>query len=105
MKNNTIAVFENWWKQYKVKKWDIVTLEKLDKKEWDSFEIKKVLLTFDENKIEVWTPFVNSVIKAQVLESWKWEKVRVFKMKSKKRFSRLYWHRQPYTKVQILSIS
>lgn len=99
-----IAVFENWWKQYKVKAWDVVTLEKLDKKEWDIIDIKKVLLAFVDKKIEIWTPFVGRTIQAKVLENWRWDKIRVYKMKSKKRYSRTYWHRQSYTKIEVLSI-
>ena len=102
-----IAIFENWWKQYKVKVWDIVILEKIEKEAWEKFEIKKVLLVFDENdseKIEIWVPFTKTTIKAQIVESWKWDKVRVIKFKSKKRYSRNNGHRQPFTKIEILSI-
>ena len=102
-----IAIIDNWGKQYKVKKWDIVELEKIEVEEGKTIEIKKVLMVIDEkdeSKSEVWKPFVAKTVKAKVLENWKWDKTRVFKMKSKKRYSRLYGHRQPYTKVEIVSV-
>ena len=103
-----IAIIENWGKQYKVKKWDSVVLEKIDKKEWETIEIKKVLLVFDEkdeSKTQIWEPFVNVSVMAKIIENWTWDKIRVFKMKAKKRYSKTYWHKQPYTKVEILSIA
>ena len=79
-----IAIFENWWKQYKVKVWDKVILEKIEKEDWEEIVIKKVLLVFDENdseKIEIGTPFTKTTIKAKIIESWKWDKIRVIKFK------------------------
>jgi len=99
-----IAIFENWGKQYKVQKWDFVNLEKIEKKEWETFEIKKVLLAFDDKKTEVWTPFVSKTIKVKIIEQWRADKITVFKMKAKKRYSKKYWHRQPFTKVEVLEI-
>ena len=103
-----IAVFANWWKQYQVKAWDEVILEKIEKKDGEVIEIKQVLLTFDDKdykSIDVGKPFTKNVIKAEIIESWKWEKIKVFKMKAKKRYSTNKWHRQPYTKIKILSIA
>lgn len=98
------AIFENWGKQYKVQKWDIVNLEKIEKKEGETIEIKKVLASFDDKKAEIWTPFVWVTIKAKIIEQGRADKVTVFKMKSKKRYSKKYGHRQPFTKVEILEI-
>ena len=47
-----IAIFKNWWKQYKCTKWDIITLEKIEKEVWTKIEIKKVLMAFDDKNIE-----------------------------------------------------
>ena len=102
-----IAVFENWWKQYQIKVWDKINIDKINKKEWEEIEIKKVLLVFDEKdykKVEIWTPFVDIKIKAKIIENWKLDKIRVFKMKPKKRCSSNYWHKQDFTKIEILSI-
>ena len=102
-----IAIFDNWGKQYKVKKWDFVELEKMDEKEGDTILIKKVLLVFDEKdetKVQIWEPFVDITIKAKIVENGTWDKIRVFKMKSKKNYSRTYGHKQPFTKIEILSI-
>lgn len=99
-----IAIFKNWWKQYKCQKWDVITLEKIEKEVWTEIEIKKVLMAFDDKNVEVWTPFVKKTIVAKIIENWKWEKINVFKMKAKKRYSKKYWHRQPFTKIEILDI-
>ena len=98
------AIFQNWGKQYKVQVGDIVTLEKIDQKEWAVIEIKQVLAVFDDKKAEIWAPFVSKTIKAKIVENWRWDKVTVFKMKSKKRYARKRGHRQYFSKIEITEI-
>jgi large subunit ribosomal protein L21 len=98
------AVIQNWWKQYKVVKWDILQLEKIDKPEWEIFEIKKVLLTFDDKKTTIWTPFSWNIVKVKILNHWRSDKVWVFKKKSKKRYVVNRSHRQHFTEVKIMEI-
>ncbi|MCD5382821.1 50S ribosomal protein L21 [Candidatus Gracilibacteria bacterium] len=99
-----IAIFKNGGKQYKCQKGDVITLEKIEKEVGTEIEIKKVLMAFDDKNVEVGTPFVKKTIVAKIIENGKGEKINVFKMKAKKRYSKKYGHRQPFTKIEILDI-
>jgi ribosomal protein L21 len=46
-----------------------------------------------------------SKVELKVLEQFKWEKVRVFKMKSKKRYMKNNGFRPHVTKMEVLSIA
>jgi len=99
------AVIEHWWRQYKVAPGDIVTLDKIEKEVDEIIEIKKVLLTFDDDQnVEIGEPFVSKTVKVQIVESGKAKKIRVIKFKAKKRYFRNKGHRQLYTKVKVLEI-
>jgi len=102
-----LAVIEVWGNQFTVKEWEIIDVKKL-KNDIDSNISLEALLISDENdeNIQIGTPFVKwSKIECRVLEQFKWEKVRVFKMKSKKRYARNKWFRPHLTKLEILKIA
>ena len=102
------AVIKTGGKQYKVKEGDILDVEKLDKKEGDSFEFEDVLLTFDDqNKFNLGTPKASKAsVKVKVLDpTFKGEKVTIVKYKAKKRYRRKTGHRQKYTRVQVEKIT
>ena len=91
-------------KQYKVAVGDEVLVEKLDAAVDSEVEFD-VLLVSDESGIKVGQPVVEGVkAKAKVVAHGKGEKVIVFKYKPKKNIRKKNGHRQPYTKVEILSI-
>ncbi len=102
-----IAVIELGWNQFTVKKGDIIDVKKLDKEINSSFSVEAMLLSDEEgSSLKIWTPLVSgSKIELKVLEQYKWEKVRVFKMKSKKRYSKNTGFRPHLTKLEILSIA
>jgi large subunit ribosomal protein L21 len=57
-------------------------------------------------KTKVGTPVVSDVfVELKVLEDFKDTKIRVFKMKSKKRYSRTIGFRARKTKLEVLAIS
>ena len=98
------AIIQTGGKQYKVEAGDEVLVEKLNA-EVDSEVEFDVLLVSDENGVKVGKPVVEGVkAKAKVLEHGKGEKVIIFKYKSNKNSRKKNGHRQPYTKVQILTI-
>jgi len=102
------AVIKTGGKQYKVKEGDILDVEKLDKKEGDSFEFEDVLLTFDDqSKFELGIPTLSKAsVKVKVLDPvFKAEKVVIVKYKAKKRYRRKTGHRQKYTRVQVEKIT
>ena len=62
-------------------------------------------MTADGNKIVAGNPEVkNVVVKAKVLAHVLDKKVVVFKYKAKKNERKKQGHRQPYTKIEIISI-
>ena len=76
------AVIETGGKQYRVTEGDVIRVEKLD--------------------VE---PGKAVTIKAQVVENGKAKKVVIYKYKAKKDSKKKQGHRQPYTELQIKSVS
>lgn len=98
------AIIQTGGKQYKVEAGDMVLVEKLNAEVGAEVEFD-VLLVADEAGVKVGTPVVEGVkAKAKVVEHGKGEKVIVFKYKPKKNIRKKNGHRQPYTKVEILTI-
>ncbi len=102
-----LAVVELGWNQFIVRKWDIIDVKKLDKNVWEKVSATAMLLSDEEAKdVKVWTPFVEgSKVEFKVVEQFKDEKVRVFKMKAKKRYTRNLWFRASLTKLEVLNIA
>ena len=99
------AIIETGGKQYKVKRDDIIFIEKLSQEEGSSVEFKVVALSSDGNLI-LGSPYVDSAkVSAKVLKNGKSKKITVFTYKPKKNSKRKMGHRQPYTKIQIESIN
>ncbi len=98
------AIIVTGGKQYKVEQDDCILVEKLDAEVGAQVNFD-VLMTSDGETVAVGKPYVEGVTcKAQVIEHGKGSKVIVFKYKPKKNYRRKQGHRQPYTKVKILSI-
>lgn len=99
------AIFETGGKQYKVEKGDVVFIEKIDVAEGENVIFDKVLYVDNGKRgTKVGTPYTTSVVGAKVLKQGKAKKITVFTYKPKKNEKRKLGHRQPYTKVEILSI-
>jgi len=99
------AVIETGGKQYKVTEQDIIFVEKLDVAEGEEVAFNTVLAVSDNNGIKVGTPVLEGAkVTAKVLKNGKGKKIYVFKYKPKKNEKKKIGHRQPYTKVQILTI-
>ena len=98
------AIIQTGGKQYKVEVGSQIMVEKLesDVNAEVSFE---TLLVADDSGVKVGKPVLSGVIvRGKVLEHGKGKKVVVFKYKPKKDTRTKRGHRQPYTKVEILSI-
>lgn len=102
-----LAVIELGWNQFTVKAGDIIDVKKQDKEVNSTFNVEALLVSDAEGKeTKVWVPTVaGSKIALKVVEQFKWEKVRVFKKKSKKRYTRNTWFRAHLTKLEVLSIA
>ena len=98
------AIIQTGGKQYKVATGDEILIEKLEAAVDAEVEFD-VLLVSDESGVKVGKPVLDGVkVKGKVLEHGKGKKVVVFKYKPKKNIRTKRGHRQPYTKVEILSI-
>jgi large subunit ribosomal protein L21 len=96
------AVIQTGGKQYRVKEGDLVSVEKLEAADGQKVDFKRVLLIEDGETILVGTPLLEkAIVRAEVIETYKDEKVLVFKKKRTKQFRRTRGHRQQLTKVRV----
>lgn len=103
-----IAVIKTGGKQYKVKEKDTLRVEKLPEEEGKKVTFDEVLLVADSESGEskIGNPTVKGAkVGAKVLEQGRDKKVKVVKYKNKTRYTRVYGHRQPYTKVEVTKIA
>ena len=99
------AVIETGGKQYKVVEGDQIFVEKLEVQEGETITFESVKALMVGEKLEIGAPTVaGAKVTAKVLKNGKAKKIYVMKYKSKKNEKKKIGHRQPYTKVQILSI-
>ena len=98
------AIIVTGGKQYKVEVGSEIMVEKLDNEIGENVNFDVLMLAEGEN-VQIGKPVLEGVCaKAEVLEHGKGKKVIVFKYKPKKDYRKKQGHRQPYTKVKILSI-
>lgn len=98
------AIIQTGGKQYKVEIGDQILVEKLDASVADEVDFE-TLLVADDSGVKVGKPVLSGVaVRGKVLEHGKGKKVVILKYKPKKNSRTKRGHRQPYTKVEILSI-
>lgn len=96
------AVIETGGKQYHVKEGDILFVEKMNENVGETITLDKVLMVNDQ----VGAPYVTSAkVTAEVKSHGKAKKIVIFKYKAKKDYRKKQGHRQPFTKIEIKSIS
>jgi len=102
-----VAVLEIGWNQFIVKKGDVIEVDNQNAKIWSKIKLNPLLVSSEDWKdTKIWTPVLPDVtVELKVLEDFKDEKVRVFKMKSKKRYSRTIGFRASKTKLEVLNIA
>ncbi len=99
------AIIETGGKQYKVNEGDILFVEKLGVNEGDTVTFDRVKAISMGADFKVGNPTVEgAAVTAKVITNGKAKKIYVIKYKSKKNEKKKIGHRQPFTKVQILSI-
>ncbi|MBF8250058.1 MAG: rplU [Candidatus Levybacteria bacterium] len=92
-------------KQYKVFKDLVIEVERLVYKPGEKFSLEEILLHVTDGKVKLGKPKVKGVaVKAEVLEHFKGEKLRIAKFKAKAKYRRVTGHRQYLTKIKILDI-
>lgn len=81
-------------------------IEKLNRQEGEGFDFDQVLLFANGKEIKIGRPLVEGVkVSAKVLKQGRGEKKIVFRYKNKTRYKKKKGHRQPFSEVEILSIS
>ena len=98
------ALIQTGGKQYKVEAGDQILVEKLET-EVNAEVAFETLLVADDSGVKVGKPILEGVVvRGKVLDHGKGKKVIIFKYKPKKNSRTKNGHRQPFTKVEILSI-
>jgi large subunit ribosomal protein L21 len=99
------AVIQTGGKQYVVKEGDQLSVEKLDVEAGQTVLFDRVLLIEEGERTLIGAPVLETaVVKAQVIENYKDDKILVFKKIRRKQYRRTRGHRQPLTKVAIVKI-
>ena len=100
------AIIETGGKQYRVQEGDVLFIEKLDVQPDETVTFDKVMAVNTEAGTVVGTPTVaGAKVTAKVVKNGKAKKITVFTYRPKKDSKRKMGHRQPYTKVEIQSIT
>ena len=98
------AIVETGGKQYKVEQGDVLFVEKLNAAEGETVDLCVRMLVDGETRT-IGSPVVEGAkVTAKVLAHGKDKKVVVFKYKAKKNIRKKTGHRQPHTKLEIVSI-
>ena len=99
------AVVKTGGKQYKVAPNDVIKVEKLSGDAGSSVDLANVLMLGDGEDLTVGAPTVDgAVVRAEVLEQTKGDKVVVFKKKRRQGYRRTRGHRQELTVLRVTDI-
>jgi len=101
------AIIQTGGHQYRVAVGDQLDVEKLPVEPGTEITLDQVLLVSDDNnQVTVGTPTVlGALVRAQVVDQHRGEKIVVFKYKPKKRYRRKMGHRQDLTRLAIQAIT
>ncbi|RMF63617.1 MAG: 50S ribosomal protein L21 [Bacteroidetes bacterium] len=100
------AIVEIAGKQFKVRENDKLYVPRQQADVDTTLTFDRVLLVSNGDEIQVGTPVVEgATVEARVLDHVKADKVLVFKKKRRKRYKVKRGHRQPYTQIEIRSVS
>ena len=100
------AIIQTGGKQYKVSEGDIIFVEKLSVEADEMVTFDQIMAVGGDDSFKAGSPIVDGAkVTAKVLKNGKGKKITVFTYRPKKDSKRKLGHRQPYTKVQIESIT
>lgn len=102
-----LAVIELGGNQFTVRQGDVIDVKKIDSEAGATISTEALLIADEEGKdVKVGTPVVEgSKVELKVVEQFKGEKIKVFKMKAKKRYARTRGFRAQLTKLEVLSVA
>lgn len=100
------AVITTGGKQYRVEQGDVIYIEKLDAQAGETVVFDQVLFIGKDKTSKLGKPTIKgATVEGKVVKNGKAKKVTVFTYRAKKGSKRKMGHRQPYTKVEITSIT
>ena len=102
-----VAIVEFGSKQYFIQSvGDTIEVDRQEGSVGDTIEVSPLLITDTSGATQIGTPLVaGSRIVFRIVEETRGDKIRVFKMKSKKRHSRTHGFRSDLTRLEAVSIS
>jgi large subunit ribosomal protein L21 len=99
------AVIRTGGKQYRVSEGDVVKIEKLEGDVGAAVTLADVLFIGDNGEVKIGAPLVaNAKVTGEIVGQVRAKKVRVFKKKRRKSYSRQQGHRQYQTALKITTI-
>ena len=98
------AVIVTGGKQYKVEEGDVLYIEKLDAEAEAKITFDQVLAVGTDAGLKAGKDCAKATVDATVLKNGKDKKITVFTYKPKKDEKRKLGHRQPYTKLEVVSV-
>ena len=100
-----LAVIKTGGKQYKVRKGDFLSVEKLPYEVGQSVEINDVLMTESNGKVTLGNPLISGAkVVASVVAQKRRGTVLIFKKIHRKNYRRKNGHRQPITVLRVEEI-
>ena len=102
-----IAIVEIGGKQYTVKVGDTIEVDNQNQDAGSELSVKPLLVASEDgSSVRVGTPVLeDATVSFKVVESFRGEKITVFKMKSKKRYARTRGFRPELTALEVTSIA
>lgn len=98
------AVVEAGGKQYRVEVGQVLDLERMDLDPGEEVELPVLAFGDEKGELEVGSPYLSRRARVVVLLHGRGPKIRGFKYKSKTNYRRRWGHRQPFTRVRVLSL-
>lgn len=99
------AIIATGGKQYKVAEGDIIYVEKLNAAAGETVTFDEVVVVNNDKDILCGDKVADAKVTAEVISEGESKKVIVYKYKRKTGYHKKQGHRQPYTKVEIKSIT
>ena len=101
-----IAVVKTGGKQYKIKVGQTLKIEKLDAEVGKKVKFNTLMIAAaDAKEGKIGKPSLGEKVEGKILEQGRAKKIAVVKYKNKTRYKKNVGHRQPFTKVEIISIA
>ena len=97
------AVIESGGRQYRVEKGSVIDVDRLDVKEGDKVALRPVMLRDKEVVVDP-AVLAKAKVEAKVTGHLRGEKIRIFKYKAKKGYSRRAGHRAELTRLEVVSV-